>query len=74
MFFRNTQQLEYELPIANETARLFLAIVIEIMVNPNFPFTAIADRNHFLPGLEGAEDIDESIISYHHFFEEVKDL
>ena len=74
MFFRHAQQLEYELPIANDTAGLFLAIMIEILVDPNFPLTAIADRDHFFPGLEGAKDIDESIISYHHFFEKVKNL
>lgn len=74
MFFRHAQQLEYELPTANDTAGLFLAIVIEILMDPNFPLTAIADRDHFFPGLEGAKDIDESIISYHHFFEKVKNL
>lgn len=71
MFFRHAQQLEYELPIANKTVGFFLTILIEILMDPNFPLTAITDRYHFFPGLEGTKDIDKSIISYHHFFEKV---
>lgn len=44
-----------------------------VLVDPYTPLV-VADCDHLITGLEGAEDIQQDIIADHHFLDEIDDL
>lgn len=41
-----------------------------VLVDPYAPLE-VADCDHFVVGLECAEDVEQDVVAYHHFLEEV---
>lgn len=74
VFFSQQHQSINELALSCCGVEAGFGVLEEILIDPDFPLRVIADCNHLLCGSEHSEDIDECVIAYHHFFEEIDDL